>query len=214
MNEQLDLSKYQDKKLIAFDLYWTCLKNPLTGWLSWDLVEMMEKIPITLWDILNWKIEKPRWTKLQISDDLVEYIRKDIEWTLLFPETLKILKNIKSKWYKTAVVSNLSKDYAKPLNKLIPDWLFDYEVLSFEIWVVKPDPKIYEYLKSLSWINFEDMVMVWDSLKSDIEWSYNVRITPIYVNRSSKSWIKEVEKLIWWANIIEIPTLRELINIF
>jgi hypothetical protein len=28
MNEQLDLSKYQDKKLIAFDLYGTCIDHP------------------------------------------------------------------------------------------------------------------------------------------------------------------------------------------
>ena len=29
MNEGLDLSKYQDKKLIAFDLYGTCIDHHL-----------------------------------------------------------------------------------------------------------------------------------------------------------------------------------------
>jgi hypothetical protein len=34
MDEQLDLSKYQDKKLIAFDLYGTCIDHPFKGGLS------------------------------------------------------------------------------------------------------------------------------------------------------------------------------------
>jgi hypothetical protein len=32
MDEQLDLSKYQDKKLIAFDLYGTCVDHPFKNY--------------------------------------------------------------------------------------------------------------------------------------------------------------------------------------
>jgi len=206
MNEQLDLSKYQDKKLIAFDLYGTCIDHPFKGGLSWDLIKIMETNPITMQDIQEWKIEKD-WKKIQITNKLIEYIRKDIEWTLLFPETLEALKYIKDRWYQTAVVSNLSKDYAEPLYKLVPEWDFDYEVLSFDVWANKPDPKIYEYLKSLSWIDFKDIIMIWDSLKSDVIWSHNVWITPIHLNRSEE-WIKEVHKK--WIDFIQISTLADL----
>ena len=206
MNEQLDLSKYQDKKLIAFDLYGTCIDHPFKGGLSWDLIKIMETNPITMQDIQEWKIEKD-WKKIQITNELIEYIKKDIEWALLFPETLEALKYIKDKWYLIAVVSNLSKDYADPLHRLIPKWNFDYEVLSFDIWAAKPDPKIYEYLKSLSWVDFKDIIMIWDSLKSDVIWSNNVWITPIHLNRSEK-WIKEVHKK--WIDFIQISTLADL----
>jgi FMN phosphatase YigB (HAD superfamily) len=206
MNEQLDLSKYQDKKLIAFDLYGTCIDHPFKGGLSWDLIKIMETNPITMQDIQEWKIEKD-WKKIQITNKLIEYIRKDIEWTLLFPETLEALKYIKDRWYQTAVVSNLSKDYAEPLYKLIPEWDFDYEVLSFDVWAAKPDPEIYEYLKSLSWIGFKDIIMIWDSLKSDVVWSNSVWITPIHLNRSEE-WIKEVHKK--WIDFIQISTLTDL----
>jgi len=209
MKEGLDLSKYQDKKLIAFDLYWTCIDHPFKGWLSWDLIKFMEKNPITIQDIQEWKVEKD-WTKIQISDTLIEYIRKDIERTLLFSETLEALKYVKDGWYRTAVISNLSKDYAQPLRRLIPEWMFDYEVLSFNVWAVKPEQKIYEYLKSLSWVDFKDMVIVWDSLKSDVIWSNNVWITPIHLNRTSE-WISEQEKL--WIKFIQISTLTDLKNI-
>jgi FMN phosphatase YigB (HAD superfamily) len=206
MKEGLDLSKYQDKKLIAFDLYWTCIDHPFKGGLSWDLIKIIETNPITMQDIQEWKIEKD-WKKIQITNELIEYIRKDIEWTLLFPETLEALKYIKDRWYQTAVVSNLSKDYADPLYKLIPEWDFDYEVLSFDVWAAKPDPEIYEYLKSLSWIDFKDIVMVWDSLKSDVVWSHNVWISPIHLNRTEE-WIKEVHKK--WIDFIQISTLADL----
>ena len=206
MKEGLDLSKYQDKKLIAFDLYGTCIDHPFKGGLSWDLIKIMETNPITMQDIQEWKIEKD-WKKIQITNKLIEYIRKDIEWTLLFPETLEALKYIKDRWYQTAVVSNLSKDYAEPLYKLIPEWDFDYEVLSFDVWAAKPDPEIYEYLKSLSWIGFKDIIMIWDSLKSDVVWSNSVWITPIHLNRSEE-WIKEVHKK--WIDFIQISTLTDL----
>ena len=207
MNEELDLSKYQDKKLIAFDLYGTCIDHHLNFTkISWELRDIMKTKPISLQDIQEWKIEK-NWIKLGLDNEIIENIKKDIESTFLFPETLETLKYLKSKWYLTAVVSNLSKDYADPLHRLIPEWKFDYEVLSFNVWAAKPDPKIYEYLKSLSWVDFKDIVMVWDSLKADVMWSNNVWITPIHLDRSEE-WIKEVHKK--WIDFVQISTLADL----
>ena len=205
MNEQLDLNKYQDKKLIAFDLYGTCIDHPLKNIKTpLELKDILMTQPITLKEIEEKK--QDFWDNFKISD-LIESTKKDIEWTFLFPETLEALKYIKSKWYQTAVVSNLSKDYAEPLHRLIPEWNFDYEVLSFDVWAVKPDPKIYEYLKSLSWIDFKDIIMIWDSLKSDVVWSNSVWITPILLNRSEE-WIKQVHKK--WIDFIQISTLADL----
>ncbi len=206
MNEQLDLSKYEDKKLIAFDLYGTCITHcPNNFNLSRGTVEYFKTHSISLQEAKQ-NIEK-FWIKTRIIDDLIISVKCNIEWALLFPEVLETLKYIKSKWYQTAVVSNLSKDYAEPLHRLIPKWNFDYEILSFDVWAVKPDPKIYEYLKSLSWIDFKDMIMIWDSLKSDVMWSNNVWITPVHLNRSEE-WIKEVHKK--WINFIQISTLADL----
>ena len=207
MKEQLDLSKYQDKKLIAFDLYGTCIDHDFDNVkISKDLKEIIMNNPITLKDIQEWKIEN-EWIKAEVTDDFIEKIRQDIQSTFLFPETLEALKYIKSEWYQIAVVSNLWKDYAEPLHRLIPQRNFDYEVLSFDVWATKPDPKIYEYLKSLSWIDFKDIIMIWDSLKSDVIWSHNVWITPIHLNRSEE-WIKEVHKK--WIDFIQISTLADL----
>lgn len=203
----INKEKYQDKKLIAFDLYGTCIDHHLKFIrLSWELIDILQTTPITLQDIQERKVEID-WKKIEIDQDLIDLIRRDIERAFLYPETLETLKYIKSKWYKTAVVSNLSKDYAEPLHRLIPKWNFDHEVLSFDVWANKPDPKIYEYLKSISWTDFKDIIMIWDSSKSDVEWSYKVWITPIYLDRDSE-WIEEVHEN--WMDFIQISTLRDL----
>ena len=52
MNEQLDFSKYQDKKLIAFDLYGTCIDHPFKNIETPSkLKDMVTTQPITLEEI-------------------------------------------------------------------------------------------------------------------------------------------------------------------
>ena len=207
MNDHLDLSKYQDKKLIAFDLFGTCISHcPSDFKLSWEIRNLFKTNPISVFDSQKWFIEI-NWLKIKVTEELRNKVKQDLKTTFLFPDVLESIKYIKSKWYKTAVVSNLWKDYAEPLHRLLPNWDFDYEVLSFDLWTVKPDPKIYEYLKSLSWTDFKDIIMIWDSLKSDVMWSKNVWITPIHLNRS-KEWIKQVHKK--WIDFIQISTLADL----
>lgn len=203
----IDREQLKDKKLIAFDLFGTCIDHhPKMIRIPKELIDILITNPITIEEA-----KEKFWERYKISDEIIENIKRDIEWTFLFPETLKTLRDLKSKWYKLAVVSNLWKDYAELLHRLIPEWIFDYEVLSFDVRAKKPDPKIYEYLREISKIDFKDMVFVWDSLKADVIWPKNMWITPIHVNRTEKWWIKEVEKL--WKKFIQISTLDGLMKI-
>jgi FMN phosphatase YigB (HAD superfamily) len=207
MHEELNLSKYQDKKLIAFDLYGTCINHcPSDFRLSWEIRNFFKTNPISIFDSENEIIEK-YWLKIVITEKIKDKVRQDLKTTFVFPDVLETLRYIKSKWYQTAVVSNLWKDYVEPLRRLIPKWNFDYEVLSCDVWVVKPDSRIYEYLKLLSWTDFKDIIMIWDNLKADVMWSNNVWITPIHLNRTEE-WIKELHKK--WIDFIQISTLTDL----
>lgn len=200
---------YEWKKLIIFDLYDTCIYIP--KWtisrfhIPRDLVEILETHPIDLDEIeAGYKFE---WTKIQLHVTIINQIRESISKVLLYPDFEDTINYLKNKWCKTAVVSNLSKPYEEPLNKLIPGWTFDYKALSFDVWCMKPNTEIFEYIRKESWIDFKDMVMVWDSLKSDVTWAHNVWIIPIHLNRGEE-WIKEVYKK--WINFIQIPTLAAL----
>lgn len=203
--ENSDSKSPKQIKMVAFDLYWTLLNN--ISWLTknffkWKKMNKLSKDELltteTNLDTLNiWKKQK-------------ETIRKQIEEVLIFPDVLETINYLKDHWYKIAIVSNLSSWFAEPLKKYIPEWLIDYKILSFEVWKRKPNPEIFEELKKQSWINFDETIMVWDSIKSDILWAQNVWIEPIYVNRKSE-WIQynDAYKTI---QISKISDLIELVN--
>ena len=117
------------------------------------------------------------------------------------------METLKNRWYKIAVVSNLAQKYEKPLRDLFPQGIFDYEALSFKVWELKPNPWIFEYLKDISWVDFKNMVMVWDKVDMDIKWAQNVGMNWIQVDRKM-NWIHYGE------DFIKISTLSDLKKLF
>ena len=206
----------ENKKLIAFDLYDTCIHHPknLTSYKKifedWnvpketinELREILQKKPINIEDA-NFDIPNELITNINALTE------KNIQWTVLYPETLDTLEYLKSKWYKIAVVSNLAQKYEKPLRDLFPQWIFDYEALSFKVWELKPNPWIFEYLRDISWIDFKDMAMIWDKENIDIQWAQNVWIDWIQIDRTMKWWDIRYER-----DFIKISTLSALKKLF
>ena len=212
---QIDTNEYQDKKLIAFDLYGTCIHRP--EWIfhrsftiSKELKKVLETNPIDMDQIEKGDLVVDG-VEVKFSKKILNKVRKDIAWTLLYPEFLETINHLKSKWYKTAVVSNLAKPYEEPLRRLIPEWTFDYEALSFNVWTRKPKAEIFEHIKNLSWIDYNDMVFVWDSMWSDVLWSGGVWMKPIHLNRRHRHTIENMEKK--WIKYIQIWTLDQLKDI-
>ena len=228
--DKLDTSEYQDKKLIAFDLYGTCLQRPelvVPTWFSLpkDVRSFLKTNPIDL-DQIESDYLSIEWVEIKIPKRVVNRIKKEIAWTLVYPDFYSIIKcgdveyediieYLKSKWYKTAVVSNLAKPYEEPLRRLIKEWKFDYEALSFNVWDQKPNPKIFEHIKNESGIDYDKMVLVWDSIQSDVLWANSVWIKPIYINRRHKHLPENIEKhwVNYKVNCIQISTLDQLVDV-
>lgn len=149
-------------------------------------------------------------TSTKISDEIVTKFQSDMNIQLsslsLFDDFLPTITSLKQQWYVTAVISNLSKPYSYPLVHLIPKNTFDYKVLSYEVGMQKPDRKIFDHLKIISWYSSDEIVMVGDSLKSDIQWAKNAAIDPIRIDRSS-------ERIIYHQWYISISTLKQLLDI-
>ena len=200
--------------LIAFDLYDTCIhhetklsefKKIFSSWVPedtiMDLRNVLQTHPVNIEDA---------W--FDIPDNLVRDInnltQKNIESTVLYPDTLDTLEYLKERWYKLALISNLAKKYEKPLRDLIPNWTFDYEALSFKVWDIKPNPWIFSHIRDVSWIDFKNMVMVWDKLDMDVNWAQNVWMNWIQVDRKKKGWIHYAE------DYIRISTLSDLKKLF
>lgn len=209
----VDCNKYHDTQLIAFDLYDTCIhhdknlrefKKILSSWIPEDTILQLRNIlqthPINIEDA---------WFNIpdKLIKDINDLTQKNIESTVLYPDTLDTLRYLREKWYKLALISNLAKKYEKPLRDLIPNWTFDYEALSFNVWEIKPNPGIFNHIKNESWINFKNMVMVWDKVDMDIKWAQNVGMNWIQVDRKM-NWIHYGE------DFIKISTLSDLKKLF
>lgn len=209
----------KEKKLIAFDMFNTWVSapiwpNPYKGifsqlWIEWQIYKELAAIVQTtdadIADILQKKLSSGK-----IPDEVLSKFQSDMDFQLsslsVYEDFLPTIDILKRLWYKTAVVSNLSKPYSYPLTHLIPKDTFDYTLLSYNVGMQKPDTQIFNHLKTLSWYSWNQIVMVGDSLKSDIEWAIHADIQAIHIDRNSE-WI------IQHKNYVSISTLRQLIDI-
>lgn len=209
-----------NKKLIAFDMYDTLVHmtkypNPYKKFFSqlWlqdsvlrELSFMLQTTDKNIEDILPKNIQSQKNISFLI-DELASNIYNQLSSLFLYDDFLSTIEILKQKWYKTAVVSNLSKPYNYPLIHLVPRNTFDYTVLSYVVGIQKPDRKIFDYLQVVSWHTSDEIVMIGDSLKSDVQWAKNSGIEPIHIQRNQSLIKKDV-------HYVQISRLSELLDIF
>lgn len=210
----------KEKKLIVFDMYGTWVSaptwpNPYKGifsalWIDWQVYKYLAYIVQTT-DADIVEILQKKLSSISISDEILSKFQSDMNFQLsslsVYEDFLPTIDSLKQQWYKTAVVSNLSKPYSYPLTHLVAKNTFDYTLLSYEVGMQKPDRKIFDHLKNISWYGSDEIVMVGDSLKSDIQWAKNADIASIHINRAS-DWI------IYHKDYISISALKQLLKIF
>ena len=96
--------------------------------------------------------------------------------------TVELIKELKAKGYKLYVLSNMSKEYIEFLRKLPVFDYFDYQVVSSEIHLGKPDPKIYNYLLEHCELNPAETIFI-DDRKDNVEVAESVGIVPFHFDR-------------------------------
>lgn len=214
----------RQKKLICFDLYWTLIFRPHSHWKAkhflknvwikpfkkyYEVIQTHKKedVESAYESVDGFKMPKRALRAMQKHTD------EEVKNTKIYPDTLAVLKKLKNSWYKLALISNLSQDFETPLRKLIPNWIFDYEALSYKLWVMKPDfdtilDKARDDTAIFDWHETKDMIMVWDSKKSDVDWAKSVWMDAILINRKSENLCYDNEK-----QLITIHTLTDLLDI-
>ena len=125
--------------------------------------------------------------KLNIKFDEINFSKSYMEHladaSFLFDESIDLIENL-NKSYKLSIVTNgLTSVQDKRIRKSTIAKYFDAIVISEEILIAKPDPKIFEH--TLKHINFYDkskVLMVGDSLTSDIQGGINFGIDTCWYN--------------------------------
>ena len=86
------------------------------------------------------------------------------QWTV-YPDTVEVLEGLCAGGIRTAVVSNIAWDVRSVLASAGTDT--DEYVLSYQVGVAKPDPRIFEVALSRLGVDAGDAVMVGDSVEND-----------------------------------------------
>ena len=129
--------------------------------------------------------------KLNLSDDANRlsnlYIKFLSEGSFLYKETKNLLDYL-SKNYKLAIITNgLSDVQHKRIRESEVSHYFDEIIISQEVKISKPDPKIFEYtLNSLNHDDKSSVLMIGDSLTSDIKGGINASIDTCWCNFFNK----------------------------
>lgn len=245
INQTDNIKKTKKKrKLAIFDLYGTIAQRPedyfsiirdvkkeiaenLSKNSDKDITEVyteLKKALQTQPTNLEKSIKLSDWTKITLSKNLIERFKANIAWVLIYDDALEAIKYLQSKWYDIAVMSNLSKAYGEPLKnkKLFRHNPFKYKFLSYKIWHMKPDDEMFEYAHKMSWVDYDDMIMIGDSLKHDIEWAWKFWIKSIYVVRPQKQEsdeqkpdenkdVFEYKETSSWTKYAQVSSLRKSI---
>jgi len=224
----------RQKKIICFDLYGTLIFRPRSYWKAKYFLRNLWITPFKKYYNIIQTTKKEDIKPAYDSVDgfkmpncalhiLQKHTDEEVKNTKIYPETLAVLRKLKNSWYKLALVSNLSQDFEAPLRKFIPDGIFDYEALSYDVWAVKPDQIIFNQIYDVAKKDAEsdgyelkkdDMIMIWDSKKKDIDWAKGAWMDAVLLKRENKD-SKKTEKISYDKEnkFITIPTLAELIDI-
>lgn len=96
--------------------------------------------------------------------------------------TVRLIKELKERGYKLYVLSNMSKEYIEFLRKLSVFEYFDYEVVSCEVHLGKPNPEIYKYLFEHCGLNPSETIFI-DDRHDNVEVAAELGITPFHFDR-------------------------------
>ena len=149
---------------------------------------------------------------LNLSDDANRlsnlYVKFLSEGSFLYEDTKNILDYL-SKNYKLGIITNgLAEVQHKRIRESEVSHYFDEVIISGEVKIAKPDPKIFEY--ALNLLNHDDkssVLMIGDSLTSDIKGGINASIDTCWCNLFNKVNSTDINPKYEINNLLELKNI-------
>ena len=104
----------------------------------------------------------------------------------LYPETLSVIKELKTKGYELGIISNFDTRLFSILNELSLREYFDSITISSLARAAKPARQIFEYALSQHVIDPEEGLHVGDSIREDLEGARKARLKALLLDRDHK----------------------------
>ena len=119
--------------------------------------------------------------KLQLFRELLAQERKGVT---LFDDSMPTISAMQEQGIRLGIISNLWPFAVKRIMHLLDaDNSFEHVVLSCDVGLRKPDPRIFQLAASLFGVDPADCLMVGDSLSSDIQGALAAGMQAALINR-------------------------------
>jgi putative hydrolase of the HAD superfamily len=111
------------------------------------------------------------------------YMRHLADASFLFDESIELVEGLHKNYKLTIVTNGLTDVQSKRIRKSVIAKYFEDVVVSEEILIAKPDPRIFEHaLKNIKHTDKSKVLMVGDSLTSDIQGGINFGVDTCWYN--------------------------------
>lgn len=121
-----------------------------------------------------------------VYEKLVGTWNKNAILSKMYPETIEVLQDLKSKGYQLYLLSNTDQFSFEQVNtKFKLNELFDKVYPSFETGLLKANPAAYNQILEENNLQADEVIMVGDSLDSDVKSAEKAGIKGILVDRNN-----------------------------
>ena len=111
---------------------------------------------------------------------------RDAQGWVLFPETLEVLEELKSRHFKLGVISNFDSRIYSVMDSLGIRSFFDAITLSSETGYCKPDHEIFDAAVAAIGLPASEILFVGDSLEDDVEAGLRAGLRAVLIDRSGR----------------------------
>lgn len=128
-----------------------------------------------------------------LPDEFSELFRKyehvlneEVNSIFVYDEVLNSLQELQKK-HRLFLISNLAFPYKKPVYNLGINSYFETMIFSCDFGHMKPDEKIFREIEKRTKVQPEEVLMIGDSLKSDIKGAEKIGWKSIQIDRKTNS---------------------------
>jgi len=147
------------------------------------MLEKHYKLEVPIKELLN---ELGIKHSKKLIDELKKILGEALSSQKAFPETFKILNELKKK-YKLGLISNTFYQSFEGLEeKFKINEIFDVILRSYETKILKPDLRVFEIMIKKLRVSKDEALMVGDTLKDDIQAAEKFGIKGILIDRKGK----------------------------
>lgn len=125
-------------------------------------------------------------------------LAREIASSILYPETMAVLQDLKHKGYRLGCISNLAKPYVQVFTNCGLSGVIDFFIPSCNVKKTKYSPEIFKIAKLISGQSLQKMLFVGDNVLCDYQMPIEAGMQAIFLNR---------------PGIHELPHIRSLTDL-